>query len=130
MYFTTIKQIFSSYLWLNKSGSWDFPGGKTPPSSAGGPVRSLVRELRSHVQQLESPHAPVKSLRSQTNRQTTVGPICRPWTAGSSPQHELGDGSWTRCTQNGESQSKEKAATICLHLSKVWQPDCFVRTWV
>ena len=37
MYFTTIKQIFSSYLWLNKSGSWDFPGGKTPPSSAGGP---------------------------------------------------------------------------------------------
>ena len=30
---------FSSYLWSNKSGSWDFPGGpvvKTPSSSAGG----------------------------------------------------------------------------------------------
>ena len=32
-----LKKFFSSYLWSNKSGSWDFPGGKTPLSSAGGP---------------------------------------------------------------------------------------------
>ena len=34
-----LKKFFSGYLWSNKSGSWDFPGGPVvkTPSSAGGP---------------------------------------------------------------------------------------------
>ena len=54
-----------------------------PVQEAG--VCSLVRELSSHVHQLES----IASCGSEESAQTTVDPICRPWTVGSSPEHEL-----------------------------------------